>query len=299
MKSKLIVVLGSVVGGLAIAGGLSFYVYQNFIKEPSAEEIGRAYNAKDWRRVNSLYSRRNENKLSGEDYARWAEAHIELEDFPNARMALMSADDANYQTTETRYMIAALYAREGNSDLAVAWLGDAIANGFTDKLRVDQDTDFDELRSGDQFRRLWLDESDGGFSQHLQVADLIGTWTYQTNLGLQRVAFEEGSTPNFVTFDFPVHSWITLTGSMLWDEAEQVWKMTAVDGFGRIFEGVAKESVELKFMGTVTYLDGTKVAMDRTFKNTLPTVMIIDQEYADLTREKPLGQNTTFILTKA
>ena len=97
------------------------------------------------------------NANNGQAHYEFAIARSFFNDFRGAIESFQRQYDLKHSPTYASYNIACCYSRLGELDDAIHWLRKSVESGYNSPLQIDQDQDFDNLRTDSRFRAL-IDE---------------------------------------------------------------------------------------------------------------------------------------------
>lgn len=242
---------------VVVLGGL--LAYRAWFQSPTQREIDDALAAQDWSAAASLIRRADLTFDNGLNHFNLGIAATHLGDEEGAIAAFMAADDKRFRRPDARYKIAALYAGQGDEDLALRWLADALEAGF-DVSKIEDEV-LARLARTPKWREA-LGEGNEDPEEALSGLNfLLGTWSVTPTPapGNQTVTFAR-SFDGMITDSWGLSIPGGASGVFLYDRQANRWNYSYVDGFGRVFTGPVRRTPRLVTVsGTMTYTDGTEV----------------------------------------
>ena len=238
-----------------------FFVYKAKFDQPTQAEIDAAMAAQDWRRATALLERADLSTDAGENYYSMGVAYSSLGNSPKAIEAYMEADDLDYRRPEARYQIAALYAADGERELSLRWLQDAMDVGFLADEAVLSDSRLDSLRGSDEFNDIIDPPIDRDLTGLAGLDFLLGTWSISSapRVGSSTVTYSRLTERNGISEAWSGTAPGGASGVFIMDPETGRWTYVFVDGLGRIFRGNVRVGRQVTITGTMVYMDGTEI----------------------------------------
>ena len=243
--------------GAALLAVLGVWVYRTWFVPPTQAQIDAAVNGQQWARAARLIERADLSHDLGGNYYNLGVAYTHLNQGDKAIEAFMKADDKAHGGGESRFEIAALYAKQRENALAIQWLRDAFDAGFSDDDRLRSEAAFSRLRGTPEWEALLRSLSDDELTAPRGLDFLLGTWD------LTRGGLGSSTTTFTKLFDglAIAESWAQTnpgaSGMYVFDTQAGHWTYTYVDGFDRVFRGTVRTGRRsATITGTLTSMDG-------------------------------------------
>lgn len=256
-RKRWVIVVPAVI--LLFVGG--FFAYKAMFGQPSQAEIDAAMSAQDWSRAAALLERADLSTDAGENYYSMGLAYSRLGNSPKAIEAYMEADDLDYRRPDARFQIAALYAAEGERELSLRWLEDAMDAGFPADGAVLSDSRLDSLRGSDEFNAVLDPPIDRSPSGAAGLDFLLGTWSTSSAPGVasNTVTYSRLTDRNGISEVWSRTTTGGARGVFVTDPETGRWTYAWVDGMGRVYRGIVRIGQQVTITGTIVYMDGTEV----------------------------------------
>ena len=249
-----------VVSGVILLAVGGFLVYQAKFSQPTQAEIDAAMAAQDWGLAAALIERADLSDDAGENYYSMGLAYSRLGNGAKAISAFMQADDLDYRSPEARFEIAALYAADGERELSLLWLQDALDVGYPVDGELLTDSRLDVVRDSAGFSAI-IDPSAPTYETGAAALDfLLGTWSMSSAPGTaaSSVTYSRLTKRNGISESWSATAPGGASGTFVLDPETGLWKYAWVDGFGRVFRGSVRVGQQVTITGTLTIMDGTE-----------------------------------------